>query len=143
MTCSERYEWISVFLKQVMNANEEGNRMEGVVLRDFLKSVVNNPSIHSVYTINLQNDLIANGLFEMTSYYYFQLGEVVDENGSISQYELIIAENSEKNGNMKRMAVLTAESVGSELVEMDSSGVRENVIIDLWSNLICLWVHLT
>ena len=43
-------------------------------------------------------------------------------------YEMIIADNSEKN---KRMAVLTAESLGSELVEMDCSGMRENVIIDL------------
>ena len=46
----------------------------------------------------------------------------------ISYYELIIADKSDGN---KKMAVLTAESVDSELVEMDCSGMRENVIIDL------------
>ena len=129
MTCSERYEWISMFLKQAMDANEEGIRMEGAIFQDFLKSVVNNPSLYSVYTINLQNNLIANGVCEMNSYYHFQLGKVVDENGEFSHYEMIIADKSD--GNMKRMAVLTAESVDRELVEMDCSGMRENVIIDL------------
>ena len=55
LACSERNEWISMFLKQAMNA-KEGIRMEGVTLHDFLKSVVNNSSSHSSFTINLQNN---------------------------------------------------------------------------------------
>ena len=42
---------------------------------------------------------------------------------------MIIANNSDDG--KKRMAVLTAKSVDSELVEMDCSGMREDVIIDL------------
>jgi len=41
---------------------------------------------------------------------------------------MIIADNSNRK---KRIAVLTAECFESELIEMDSSGMRENVIIDL------------
>ena len=108
LTYSERDEWISIFLKRVMDAKEEGIRMEGMVLRDFLKSIVNNPSIHSVYTINLQNNLIVNGVCEMNSYYHFQLGVERVDHGEVSHYELVIADNSD---GKKRMAVLTAESV--------------------------------
>ena len=50
-------------------------------------------------------------------------------NGGIVYYELIIADNPDDD--KKKMIVLTAESVDSELVEMDCSGMRENVIIDL------------
>ena len=56
-----------------------------------------------------------------------------DNDFDFSHYELIIAEhrNNNNNNHNNRMFVYNAESVGSELVEMDSSGMRENVIIDL------------
>ena len=56
---------------------------------------------------------------------------VYGENGEFSHYELIIADNSDEDGKRKRMTILTAESVESELVEMDCSEMKENVIIDL------------
>ena len=61
--------------------------------------------------------------------YFMQLCRKMGENGEFDHYELIVADNSD--GKKKRMAVLTAESVDSELVEMDCSGMRENMIIDL------------
>ena len=48
--------------------------------------------------------------------------------GKISHYELIIADYSDGE---KRMIVLTAESLESELVELDCNGMREDEIIDL------------
>ena len=87
LPCSERNEWISMFLKQAMDANEEGIRMERVILQDFLKSVMNNSSTHSVYTITLQNNLFVNGLFDMNSYYHFQISVERGDHGEVTHYE--------------------------------------------------------
>ena len=61
--------------------------------------------------------------------YHFQLSKVVDENGNIYHYQLIVAEYS-NNGNT-HMSIFTANSTDRELVEMDFSEMRKNVIIDL------------
>ena len=62
-------------------------------------------------------------------HYFIQLCGIREENGDIAYYQMIIADNSD--GNKKGMIVLTADSVDSELVEMDCSGMKEDVIIDL------------
>ena len=60
--------------------------------------------------------------------YHIQLCQVIIKKDETAYYELIIADNSDGE---KRMTVFTAESLDSELVEMDCSGMREDVIIDL------------
>ena len=101
---------------------------EGVTLSTYIDLLNNHSSSYSACYVNLQEKVCNHGVFQMGNA-HFQLSEKWLENGDISGYELIIANNSD--GNKKRMNVLTAESVGSELVEMDCSGMRENVIIDL------------
>ena len=48
--------------------------------------------------------------------------------GKSTWYRLIVADNSDDN---KRMAVLFAKNIEGKLIEMDCSGMREDVIIDL------------
>ena len=52
-----------------------------------------------------------------------------NENDEFPHYELIIADNNSEG--KKRMTVLTAKSLESELIEMDCSGMKEDMIIDL------------
>ena len=99
-----------------------------LALSTFLNLAAKNTSVYSTVQINMMSSHISDGVFAMHNH-YSQLRRKRNAKGEISSYELIIADNS--NGNNKRMAVLTAESVGSELVEMDCSGMREDVIIDL------------
>ena len=94
-----------------------------------LQSILNNSSFHRVAYYDLGHSSTVSGLFSYGNY-HIQLSEKGDGNSEFSHYELIIADNS-NDGNKKRMAVLTAESLESELVEMDSSGMRKDVIIDL------------
>ena len=76
-----------------------------------------------------------SGLFEFGHSFIhlslrFDVNDDINDNiNDFSHYELIIAEHWNNHNN--RMFVYNAESVKSELVEMDSSGMRENVIIDL------------
>ena len=81
----------------------------------------------STYT-HISNSTHLNGILSIKKY-VVQIGMKRDKSGEVSYYELIVADNSD--GSKKRMAVLTAERIGSELIEMDCSGMRENVIIDL------------
>ena len=119
----------SLFLQQILDVDEERIR-GGVNLSSFLRHLVNNSSIHLSYTIHLQTNSIVNGVCEMNNYHIQLSSSRGNENGDFDCFELIIADNSDEDGN-KRMAVLTAESLESELVEMDCSGMREDVIIDL------------
>ena len=110
-----------------MNADGQALADECIVYSRLLESMAMNSSCHPVGYIHLKNGEL-HGVIEMGDNYLFQCSEKRSDGGEIDHYELIIADNSEEK---KRMAVLTAESVGSELVEMDSSGMKENVIIDL------------
>ena len=122
-------ELLRSFLKTV-SLDNIGESVNGIVLLSLLRSLLSEPSVCKTAYVDLKNDVVTgDGLFEI-GYYHVQISRRRNENGNISHYELIIAENSDGNDN-KRMAVLTAESVDSELVEMDCSGMRENVIIDL------------
>ena len=117
-------------LKIVVFATDENTSLSAM-----LQLLTSNIFIHKTVYINLQNMDMANGLF-VVDHYFMQFSqkrreEKNDKKGEMDYYEMIIAENSDENGNKKRMAVLTAKSVESELVEMDCSGMRENVIIDL------------
>ena len=113
------------FIKTVMSLNA-GDVVENVTLSTLLQSILNNSCVRSTPYTNLRIGNV-KGILEISNY-HIQICNKRDKNGNSDNYELIIADNSD---GKKRMAVLTAESVDSELVEMDCSGVRENVIIDL------------
>ena len=99
-----------------------------VVLLDLLQFLVNNPLVHSTLLKNLQHvEYIYYGVFELDNY-HFQIGTIRDDNDNFLSNELIIVDNSDGN---KKMTVLTADGIESELIEMDSSGMKENEIIDL------------
>ena len=115
--------------ENVMDTDEEVTE-EGVTLLTKLQSMMNDPSIYSACSINLQEKTCENSLFEVNNHLFIQTSRRINENGQFSCYELIIADNSDDNGK-KRMAVLTAESVESELVELDWNEMMEDVIIDL------------
>ena len=107
---------------------------ERVLLSTFLHTLENNILIHSVFYVNLRTGN-SHGIFSFGRY-HVQFNTTMKEEGRKSCFEVVIAdhmekENEIKNNGKKRMVVLTADSVESELVEMDSSGMRENVIIDL------------
>ena len=93
-----------------------------------LEVLLNNPAVYSTTYTAVENRMDGGGVFEMNNY-HIQMRRRINENGEFSHYELIVAEYSD--GKKKRMAVLTAKSLDSELVEMDCSGMIENVIIDL------------
>ena len=112
-----------------MNADKEV-LSEGVTFSTFLKKIMTNKSVHSFVFDNLQNNEIEIGTFEMGTY-RFHINMLRNENGGISHYELLIADNNSDENGKKRMSVLTAKSYESELVEMDCSGMRENEVIDL------------
>ena len=90
--------------------------------------MLKNSSIHSTSYSDLKHSDIIAGLFVKDNQYYLQLTVKRNENDEFDHYELIIADKSDSN---KKMTVLTADGLESELIEMDSSGMRENVIIDL------------
>ena len=113
-------------MQEVAKAEEEG-ASKCVIFSSLRMLIANNASIYKNGFVGLQNHVM-DGWFEIGKY-QFQISCKRGGNGEeFSQYELIIVDNSEEN---KRMAVLTAESVDIELVKMDCSGMRENVIIDL------------
>ena len=117
------------FLKTVDFDIDERN-INGIVLSSLLRSLSSNPSVSNNVYIDLKNgNGDWNGLFEIDNN-HIQISKR-GENGEVSCYELIIADNSDGNGKKKRMAILTAERFESELIGMDCSGMREDVIIDL------------
>ena len=109
-------------------AEEEVTR-EGITLSTFLQSLISNRDVISINNVNIQDNDVMDGWFAINNF-HIQISRKRHENGVFSHYELIVADNSDRDGK-KRMAVLTAESLESELVEMDCSGMRENEIIDL------------
>ena len=124
---SEVVSWLSNTLHQVMNVDGETIR-KGVVLSALLLSIMNNSSTQLAGFVSFQEKNDEKCVFEI-NHIYVQMSKRRNESDNFSHYEMIIADNSE--GNKKGMAVLTAKSVDRELVEMDCSGMRENVIIDL------------
>ena len=92
----------------------------------FLQALVRNFSIQPNDLDDLQRMENKTTIF-VKDPYHIQMKTYFDHN-RLPHYQFIIADNSDGN---KKMAVLTADSVDSELVEMDCSGMRENVIIDL------------
>ena len=122
-------EVLTSFLKFV-SFDVERN-VNGIVLSFLLHSILSNPSFSKTGYVGLKNkDVNVNGLFEI-GVFHIQICSKRHENGEFSHYKLIIANNNSYENGKKRMVVLTAESVESELIEMDCSGMRENVIIDL------------
>ena len=115
------------FLKTA-NFDVDERNVNGIVLSSLLRSLSSHPSVFITGYVDLKSGY-GYGLFEINPI-YVQMSRRRNESGEVSHCELIIADNSNEDGN-KRMAVLSAESVGSELVEMDCSEMRENVIIDL------------
>ena len=107
--------------------NMDGFEIEAFTLSKLLQIVLNNSSIYKTGCINLENLQFVSGLFEIFTY-CCQFNSKSGISSKSSYYELIIADKSDRN---KKMAVLTADGIESELIEMDSSGIRENVIIDL------------
>ena len=119
--------WTSGLLQQIMHIDEKEIK-KGIIFYSFLKAVMDNQNTCSTSYINLQRNETVKGVFEMGNY-HIQLNEKRGDDGNIDHYEFIIVDNSDSE--KRKMAVLTAESVDSELGEMDCSGMRENVIIDL------------
>ena len=115
---------------KTVNFDVDERNVYGIVLSSLLRFHSSNSSVSSAGYVNLKNgdgNGDGDGLFEI-DHFHIQTSRRINEDGEFSHYELIIADNSD---DKKRMAVLTADSVESELVEMDCSGMRENVIIDL------------
>ena len=115
-------------MKEFIEVDEQAIR-DCFDLSTFLRLVMNIECIQETSSINLQYASVDCGVFSKGNN-YVHFSERFDENGEFSHYELIIADNSD-DGDNKRMAILTAERLESELVEMDCSGMRENMIIDL------------
>ena len=121
-------EILASFLKAVDFDVVERNA-NSIVLSSLLHCILSNPSLSKVGYVDLKNEDV-KGLFEIDNF-HIQMSRYRNDKSEFSHYELIIADNnSYENGN-KRMTVLTAKSLDSELIEMDCSGMKENVIIDL------------
>ena len=122
-------ELLRSFFKTVNFDVDEWNA-NGIVFSSLLRSLSSNSTVSITAYVDLKNESInGDSLFEIGVFHIQMRRRIRNENNHHSHYELIIADNS--YGNEKRMAVLTAESLESELVEMACSGMREDVIIDL------------
>ena len=93
----------------------------------FIQFIIDHSSINSSICKTIEPMDMFGGVFEFDNS-YIHLSLRFDENDTFDHYELIIANNS---SDKKRMVVLTADGIESELIKMDISGMRENVIIDL------------
>ena len=113
------------FLKTVDFDVDERNA-DGIELSSLLRSLSSNSPVSGTGYVDLKSG-IGDRVFEI-GHFHIQMSRRRNENGEFSHYELIIADNSD---DKKGMSVLTAESVDSDLVEMDCSELKENVIIDL------------
>ena len=115
------------FLQAVIYHDIDINPNE-IMLLSFLHSILSNPSVYTSAYIDLKKlSDIDYGLFEIGDF-RVQICCIKNENDGFDHYELIIADNSD---GKKRMTVLTAKGIESELIELDSSGMKENEIIDL------------
>ena len=95
-------------------------------LLSIMNSINNIPGIHRLVDVKLLNrneTIINNSTLVLDSYYLQTSTKDVSLTGD---YNLILCDNS-----IKKMGVLTFKSLSSPLIEMDCSGMRENVIIDL------------
>ena len=104
----------------------------GMTIYSLLLLLTKNKSVDFVQLIDLTKNTFEfdDGVIECDNYQIQYCKNAIEHcKYELTEHRFIIADNSD--GNKKRMAVLTAESVDSELVEMDCSGMRENVIIDL------------
>ena len=125
---SSMIELLPINFQSLLNVDED-QVGRGMTLSRFLQLILETASISQIGYVDLQNGVM-NDVFDVGNSCYIQLSKRSNGNSEeISHYELIIADNSDSE--KMSMAVLTAESVDSELVEMDCSGMRENVIIDL------------
>ena len=123
-------EVLTSFLK-VVNFDVVAKNANSIMLSSLLHCILSNPSVSKSGYVDLKNDDVnGDGLFAIGDF-HIQMSRRQNENGEFSHYELIIADNNSDQNGKKRMVILTAESVESELVEMDCSRMRENVIIDL------------
>ena len=114
------------FRKEVLNTDKQ-DIWEKVKYSIFINAVLHNPSIYSAYYTNIRQKDVVKGLCKKGNY-YFQVNYHEIEMGKSTWYRLIVADNSDDN---KRMAVLFAKNIEGKLIEMDCSGMREDVIIDL------------
>ena len=122
-------EILASFVKDV-DFDVERN-VNGIILSSLLRYLLSNPSVFKTAYVDLKNmDAKGDGLFEIGDF-RMQIRRERNEYGEFSHYKMIIADNKLDENGKKRMTVLTAKSVKSELIEMDCSGMRENVIIDL------------
>ena len=115
---------------QTIKYDEVDRNSNGIVFSSLLHSILSNPFVCKSAYIDLKM-LSDNeyGLFAIRDYFRVQMCCRKNENGEFDYYEFIIADKSD--GKKKRMAVSTADRIESELIEMDSSGLKENEIIDL------------
>ena len=118
-------EILTSFLK-VVDFNVVERNVNGIVLSSLLLHLLSNPSASKTAFVDLKNEN-GDGLFAIGDY-HIQMSRKRNASSDISYYELIIADSSEGN---QRMVVLSTKSVESELIEMDCSEMREDMIIDL------------
>ena len=114
---------------QTIKYDEVDRNSNGIVFSSLLHSILSNPFVCKSAYIDLKM-LSDNeyGLFAIRDYFRVQMCCRKNENGEFDYYELIIADKSD---DKKKMAVLTADRIESKLIEKDSSGMKENEIIDL------------
>ena len=117
--------------------------ISSISLQSFLRLLISNSSFFYASEVSLSNPIIpleGEALIEV-SHYAIQFRIIPNRNANStistiptpttinSYYEFIIIDRDDEN--RKRMAVLTADGLESELVEMDCSGMKENAMIDL------------
>ena len=118
------------FFQKVMAIDDE-TLFEEVNLASIISAIIRSPKVCSISKINIRNKDWSESVSIIFENYHFQIYKKQKENETLSDYELIIADNNSDGNGKKRMVILTAKSIESELVEMDCSGMKENVIIDL------------
>ena len=116
------------FLKTV-NFDVDERNDNGIVLYSLLRYLSSNPSVSKTCYVDLKSGYVSGyGLFEI-DHFHIHMSRRRNEDGEISHYQFIVAEYS--NNVNTQMSIFTANSTDRELIEMDCSGMRENVIIDL------------
>ena len=108
---------------------DEGENNRTLPIQFIIQTLLDHAAEKSTVFLNVGNPDTVDGVFEINSY-TIQFRKV-NTSKQTSFYQLIIADNNQDENGKKRMVVLAADSTESELVEMDCSGMRENVIIDL------------
>ena len=105
------------------------DRNPNVIMPSSLRhSILANSSPSTSAYVDLKNSIDDEyGLVDIGNF-RVQMYCLKNENDEFNHYELIIADNSDGH---KKMTVLTADGIESELIELDSSRMKENEIIDL------------